>query len=74
VDYIAAFQTAVALAGHSAVPDEDGNTYITEDDLRQVIELSSSFKKYFSKLHGAEGQRALDRGDRLDKFKQENVG
>jgi hypothetical protein len=74
VDYIAAFQTAVALAGHDAVPDEDGNTYITEDHLRQVIELSSSFKKYFSKLHGPEGQRALDRGDRLDGFKQENVG
>lgn len=62
-----AFQTAVALAEHRAEKGEGGKTLLTEDDLREVIELSNSFKTYFEQLHGSEGRRALDRGERLER-------
>lgn len=61
-----AFQTAVALAEHGAEEGEGGKTLLTEEHLREVIELSRSFKKYFSDLHGSEGKRAYIRGERLD--------
>ncbi|KAH8900654.1 P-loop containing nucleoside triphosphate hydrolase protein [Thozetella sp. PMI_491] len=63
-----AFQTAVALAEHRAVEGEGGKTLLTEDHLREVIELRRSFKSYFDTLHGSEGKRALDRGERLESF------
>ena len=61
-----AFQTAVALAEHRAEEGEGGKTLLTEEHLREVIELCRSFKKYFSELHGSEGKRAFNRGERLD--------
>ncbi|RYP71351.1 hypothetical protein DL771_004839 [Monosporascus sp. 5C6A] len=63
-----AFQTAVALAEHRAEEGEGGRTLLTEEHLREVVELYRSFKMYFSELHGSEGKRALDRGERLDSF------
>jgi hypothetical protein len=67
-DYVtySAFQTAVALAEHRAEEGEGGKTLLTEDHLREVVELCRSFKKYFSELHGSEGERAYYRGERLD--------
>lgn len=41
---------------------------LTEEHLREVVELYRSFKTYFDELHGAEGKRALNRGERLDSF------
>lgn len=58
----------MALAEHRAVEGEGGKTLLTEDHLREVIELHRSFKTYFSELHGSEGKRALNRGERLDSF------
>ncbi|RYP82370.1 hypothetical protein DL769_001695 [Monosporascus sp. CRB-8-3] len=63
-----AFQTAVALAEHRAEEGEGGKTLLTEEHLREVVEPYRSFKMYFSELHGSEGKRALDRGERLDSF------
>ena len=63
-----AFQTAVALAEHRAEKGEGGKTLVTEEHLQEVIELARSFKMYFDTLHGSEGRRALDRGERLEKF------
>lgn len=45
---------------------EGGKTLLTEEHLREVIELCRSFKKYCSDLHGSEGKRAYNRGERLD--------
>ncbi|RYP30479.1 hypothetical protein DL767_006220 [Monosporascus sp. MG133] len=63
-----AFQTAVALAEHRAEEGEGGKILLTDEHLREVVELYRSFKMYFSELHGSEGKRALDRGERLDSF------
>ncbi|RYO75025.1 hypothetical protein DL764_010597 [Monosporascus ibericus] len=53
---------------HRAEEGEGGKTLLTEEHLREVVELYRSFKLYFSELHGSEGKRALDRGERLDSF------
>jgi hypothetical protein len=56
------------LAEHGAVAGEGGRIFLTEDHLREVIELYRSFKQYFSDLHGSEGRRAYNRGERLESF------
>ncbi|CAG8980864.1 hypothetical protein HYALB_00013057 [Hymenoscyphus albidus] len=62
-----AFQTAVSLAQHRAEHGESGKTLLTEEHVRKVVELSKSFKHYFSELHGGpEGYRAFTRAERLD--------
>lgn len=63
-----AFQTAVALAEHRAEEGEDGKILLTEEHLREIVELNRSFKTYFDNLHGSEGARAEERGERLDSF------
>lgn len=63
---VPAFQTAVALAEHRAEEGEGGKTLLTEEHLREVIQQYRSFKSYFSDLHGPEGKRAWNRGERLD--------
>lgn len=63
-----AFQTAVALAEHRAEEGEDGKILLTEEHLREIVELNRSFKTYFDNLHGSEGARAQERGERLDSF------
>ncbi|OIW32701.1 P-loop containing nucleoside triphosphate hydrolase protein [Coniochaeta ligniaria NRRL 30616] len=63
-----AFQTAVALAEHRAEEGEGGRILLTEEHLREIVELNRSFKTYFDDLHGSEGKRAYSRGERLDSF------
>jgi hypothetical protein len=65
---ITAFQAAVGLAEHRAEEGEGGKILLTEEHVREIVELNRSFKMYFSELHGSEGKRALDRGERLDSF------
>ncbi len=56
----------MALAEHRAEEGEGGKTLLTEEHLREVIQQYRSFQSYFSDLHGPEGKRALNRGERLD--------
>jgi hypothetical protein len=65
------------LAEHRAEEGEGGKTLLTEEHLKEVVELGRSFKTYFSDLHGgSESKRAFDRGERLDsliKVLEENI-
>ncbi|KAH6995840.1 hypothetical protein BKA56DRAFT_539060 [Ilyonectria sp. MPI-CAGE-AT-0026] len=64
-----AFQTAVALAEYEAETDEEGKTIVNDTHFRSVVELSSDFKSYLDKLHGAdESERAHENHERLDAF------
>lgn len=60
----------MALAEHRAEESEDGKTLLTEEHLREVVQMYLSFKLYFSGIHGDEGHRAQNRGERLDSIMQ----
>ncbi|KAI1321381.1 P-loop containing nucleoside triphosphate hydrolase protein [Xylariaceae sp. FL0255] len=63
------FQTAVSLAEYESEKDEEGNTMVTDEHLKSVIDLSKDFKGYLSELHGAdEAKRAERYLERLDTF------
>ncbi|KAI9883548.1 MAG: hypothetical protein M1823_004690 [Watsoniomyces obsoletus] len=60
------FQTAVALAEYNEERDEQGIILLKDEHLRQVVEMSSNFKKYLKDLHvGDEDRRAQQRLERL---------
>lgn len=54
-----AFQTAVSLAEYANERDEDDKIKLTDEHLREVVELSKDFKDYLFKLHNRdEAKRA----------------
>ncbi|ORY14832.1 hypothetical protein BCR34DRAFT_559937 [Clohesyomyces aquaticus] len=62
-----AFQTAVALAEVEDSKDEQGRTVLKSEHVKQIVQMSSAFKKYLDTLHqGDETQRAKREGLRLD--------
>lgn len=59
----------MALAEYEAETDEEGKTIVNDTHFRSVVELSSDFKSYLDKLHGAdESERAHENHERLDAF------
>ncbi|KAI4620896.1 hypothetical protein J4E83_005259 [Alternaria metachromatica] len=66
-----AFQTAVALAVFEAKKDKNGKPpKVTEGRLRQVVQMSSAFRKYMTAAHNGmdESTWAFRHGNREDKF------
>lgn len=52
-----AFQTAVSLAEYADERDEDNKIKLTDEHLREVMELSKDFKEYLKKLHKADEEK-----------------
>ncbi|KAF2473443.1 uncharacterized protein BDR25DRAFT_282983 [Lindgomyces ingoldianus] len=62
-----AFQTAVALAEVEDSKDDLGRTILSPEHIKQIVHMSSAFKKYLDTLHqGDETQRAKREGLRID--------
>lgn len=71
--YIIAFQTAVSLAEVSAKPasETDPRVILTDKHIKQIVRMSSAFKKYLHTLHqGDETIRAAREGLRVDDFEE----
>lgn len=54
---VLAFQTAVSLAEYADERDEDNKIKLTDEHLREVMELSKDFKEYLKKLHKADEEK-----------------
>lgn len=53
-----AFQTAVALACYQAKQEGDRMPELTDEHLRQVLNMSQNFKKYLKVVRGSEEEMA----------------